>query len=101
MTTKQQAALRQHNLLTGVYPSNDDAFYQPVIHKIQQARMAQDMSRTRLAGLSGLNPQTIVSWENGEQRPTLFDLLSVCHVLGLDVFSLFPDLESWHPYAPY
>lgn len=68
-----------------------------VIHnRVRVLRAERDMSRTRLAELIGVNPQTVGALERGDHSPSLDLALRVCEVFGLPVEAVF----SRAPFGP-
>ncbi len=73
----------------GRRPKGED----PVFSRLEEQRVARDLSRQQLADLVGVHYQTVGYLERGEYSPSLALALKIAAVLGLrveDLFSLSP-----------
>jgi DNA-binding XRE family transcriptional regulator len=68
----------------------------PIHNRIKVLRAERDMSRTELAALVEVNPQTIGALERGDHYPSLDLALRICGVFALPVEAVF----SRQPFTP-
>lgn len=66
--------------------------------RVKELREARDISQTRLAGISGLNPTTVNQIEQGTRQPSARTLAKLADALGVSVRDLFE--EPAIPLAP-
>lgn len=58
-------------------------------NRLRVLRAERDMSRTQLAELIDVNPQTIGALERGDHSPSLDLAFRICHVFQLPVEAVF------------
>jgi DNA-binding XRE family transcriptional regulator len=68
----------------------------PIHNRLKVLRAERDMSRSELAELVEVNPQTIGALERGDHYPSLDLAFRICSVFGLPVEAVF----SREPFAP-
>jgi len=65
-----------------------------VAERIKQLRESQNMTKTRLAQLSGVSQSYISDIEAGKRNPTLEVISRICDALGVTVVELLSDEET-------
>lgn len=76
---------------------NDAAFYGPLVQRIRELRCEQGFAATRLSMRAGLHRSTVSRWECGQTKPDMSHLVKVAAALNVEVWSLFPPTNEWHP----
>lgn len=61
----------------------------PIYNRIRVLRTERDMSRTQLAELISVNPQTIGAIERGDHSPSLDLAFRICEAFDLPVEAVF------------
>lgn len=64
-----------------------------VVKRLAEARIAQGMSKNRLAVLAGIDPKAVAFIEKGERSPTLHTLVKMASALKLSLGSSVIDAE--------
>lgn len=67
-----------------------------IYNRLSTLRAERDLSRTQLADLVGVNPQTIGALERGDHYPSLDLAMRLCEVFRLPVEAIF----SRAPFEP-
>ncbi len=65
----------------------------PIYNRVRVLRAEHDMTRTRLAELIDVNPQTVGALERGDHSPSLDLAFRVCEVFDLPVEAVFSRTE--------
>ena len=52
-------------------------------------RKSRDLSRDEMGSLLGVSGRTIRRWENGEQLPTMNDIVHICNEFDLSLEEVF------------
>ena len=65
----------------------------PIYNRVRVLRAEHDMSRTQLAELINVNPQTVGALERGDHSPSLDLAFRVCEVFDLPVEAVFSRTE--------
>ena len=58
---------------------------------LKKARQQLRLSQDELAGILGVNRNTVINWENDRNQPDLTTLAGLCHLLRISPRDLFPD----------
>ena len=65
----------------------------PIYNRVRVLRAERDMTRTQLAELINVNPQTVGALERGDHSPSLDLAFRVCEVFDLPVEAVFSRIE--------
>ena len=65
----------------------------PIYNRVRVLRAERDMTRTQLAELINVNPQTVGALERGDHSPSLDLAFRVCEVFDLPVEAVFSRTE--------
>lgn len=65
----------------------------PIYNRVRVLRAEHDMSRTQLAELINVNPQTVGALERGDHSPSLDLAFRICEVFELPVEAVFSRTE--------
>lgn len=65
----------------------------PIYNRVRVLRAERDMTRTQLAELINVNPQTVGALERGDHSPSLDLAFRVCEVFDLPVEAVFSRSE--------
>lgn len=68
----------------------------PIHNRLRVLRAERGISRTQLAEMVDVNPQTVGALERGDHYPSLDLAFRICDVFGLPVEAVF----SREPFAP-
>lgn len=58
------------------------------MNNLCQYRIAHHLSRDELAGLMGVHPSTVYSWETDKSHPKLFQIRRLAQMFGCDEYDL-------------
>ena len=65
----------------------------PIYNRVRVLRAERDMTRTQLAELINVNPQTVGALERGDHSPSLDLAFRICEVFDLPVEAVFSRTE--------
>lgn len=65
----------------------------PIYNRVRVLRAERDMTRTQLADLLNVNPQTVGALERGDHSPSLDLAFRICEVFDLPVEAVFSRTE--------
>ena len=65
-----------------------------VVKRLAEARIAQGMSKNRLAVLAGIDPKAVAFIEKGERSPTLHTLAKMARALDLSLGFMVTEVEN-------
>lgn len=71
-----------------------DSLISCVIQQLKQLREESDLSRYRVAKLTGLHPSTIGLIERGQRSPSLFVLLKIAAAVEADLGTIIAACEA-------
>jgi len=80
LATKEPPAAESMSMTT--HSETDRAIARTIGERLQQHRLAKDLTQKELAEQSGVSRRTVINAENGE-RTTLATLISIMRALGL------------------
>lgn len=67
-------------------------FYAEVAGNLREARRSTGMTQTQLAQTIGVSGGCISQYENARRMPNLLVMSIMCHVLGVSISDLIPDM---------
>lgn len=72
------------------FMKDEDLFYSDLGNNISSIRTKKGISQDDLAKEIGLSRPSIANIEKGKQRPSIFTLMQICNLLGVELLELLP-----------
>lgn len=69
---------------------NEDVFYEEVGERIRNARIEKNIKQEVFSELLSLTRGSVVNIEKGRQRPSIYQLLKIAHILNIEYIDLIP-----------
>lgn len=67
-------------------------FYAEVAENLRESRRSTGMTQTQLAQTIGVSGGCISQYENAKRMPNILVMSTMCHVLGMSISDLVPDM---------
>lgn len=71
-------------------PLNEDLFYEQIGERIRAARIEAGINQEVFSQLLNLTRGSVVNIEKGRQRPSIYLLVTISNILGVDYIDLIP-----------
>ena len=65
-----------------------------VVKRLREERLAQGMSKNRLATLAHVDPKTVAFVEDEKRNPTLYTLLKLATALDIELGAIISEVEE-------
>lgn len=69
---------------------NEDMFYEQIGEKIRAVRIEAGINQEVFSQLLNLTRGSVVNIEKGRQRPSIYLLITISNILGVDYIDLIP-----------
>lgn len=70
-----------------------ESYVRLVMGRLRDIRLAQGISKNRLATLAGIDPKTVSFIEGGQRTPTLYTLVKVARALEVSLAEILVEVE--------